>query len=156
MFITIRDLVNAPPQAPFPDEAAHLVLYDGVCGLCSGLLQFVLAHDRRGVFAFASLQGATGRAAIERLGGDPTELTSFYVWANYRKPGGRIYARSQAALFVAGQLEWPWKAAVMARVLPGAVLDRAYDVVARHRYRVFGRVEQCLIPRPEFRGRFVE
>ena len=141
---------------PASGEGAHLVLYDGVCGLCSSLLQFLLTHDRRGVFAFASLQSATGRAVVEGLGGDPTELTSFYVLANYPTRNSRIFARSKAALFVASQLGWPWKAAVIARVLPGAVLDRAYNVIARNRYRVFGRFEQCLAPRPEFRSRFVE
>jgi predicted DCC family thiol-disulfide oxidoreductase YuxK len=132
------------------------VLYDGVCGLCNRLLQFLLTHDRRGVFAFASLQSAIGRAVVERLGGDPTELTSFYVLANYRTRHSRIFARSKAALFVAGQLGWPWKAAVLARVLPNAILDHVYNVVARNRYRMFGRFEQCLTPRPEFRSRFVE
>ena len=141
-----------PPHA----EAVHLVLYDGVCGLCSRLLQFLLAHDRRGVFAFASLQSRTGRAVVEHLRGDPADLTSFYVLANYRTDRRRTLARSKAALFVAGQLGWPWKAAVIAGVLPGAVLDRAYDVIARNRYRVFGRFEQCLAPRPEFRSRFIE
>jgi predicted DCC family thiol-disulfide oxidoreductase YuxK len=141
---------------PASAGGAHLVLYDGVCGLCSRLLQFLLTHDRRGRFAFASLQSATGQAVIEGLGGDPTELTSFYVLANYRTDRSRTLARSKAALFVAGQLGWPWKAAVIARVLPSAVLDRAYNLIARNRYRVFGRFEQCLAPRPEFRGRFVE
>ena len=146
----------SPAQVPPLTEAAHLVLYDGVCGLCSSLLQFLLTHDRRGVFAFASLQSATGRAVVERLGGDPTQQTSFYVSANYRTNHAQMFSRSSAALFVARQLGWPWKAAVIAHVLPSAVLDRAYDVVARNRYRVFGRFEQCLPPRPEFRGRFVE
>ena len=141
-----------PPHA----EALHLVLYDGVCGLCSSLLQFLLTHDRRGVFAFASLQSRTGRTVVERLGNDPADLTSFYVLANYRTDRSGTMARSKAALFVASQLGWPWKAAVIARVLPNAVLDRAYDVIARNRYRVFGRFEQCLAPRPEFRGRFIE
>jgi predicted DCC family thiol-disulfide oxidoreductase YuxK len=79
-----------------------------------------------------------------------------YVLANYQTNRNRTLARSKAALFVAGQLGWPSKAAVIVRVLPDAVLDRAYDVIARSRYRVFGRFEQCLPPRPEFRGRFVE
>jgi predicted DCC family thiol-disulfide oxidoreductase YuxK len=145
-------LAQGPPHA----EAVHLALYDGVCGLCNSLLQFLLTHDRRGVFAFASLQSRTGRAVVEQLGGDLADLTSFYVVANYRTDRSRTLARSKAALFVAGQLGWPWKAAVIAGVLPGAVLDRAYDVIARHRYRVFGRFEQCLAPRPEFRDRFIE
>jgi predicted DCC family thiol-disulfide oxidoreductase YuxK len=143
---------QGPPHA----EGVHLVLYDGVCGLCSSLLHFLLTHDRRGVFAFASLQSRTGRRVVEHLGGDPADLTSFYVLANYRTDRSRTLARSKAALFVAGQLGWPWKAAVIARVLPGAVLDRAYDVIVRNRYRMFGRFEQCLAPRPEFRGRFIE
>ena len=149
-------MADSHAQGPPHAEAVHLVLYDGVCGLCSSLLQFLLTHDRRGVFAFASLQSRTGKAVVERLGGGPAELTSFYVLANYRTDRSRTLARNKAALFVAGQLGWPWKAAVIARVLPGAVLDRAYDVIARNRYRVFGRYEQCLTPRPEFRGRFVE
>jgi predicted DCC family thiol-disulfide oxidoreductase YuxK len=147
-------MVDSATQPASVAKGAHLVLYDRVCGLCSRLLRFLLTHDRRGVFAFASLQSATGRAVVEGLGGDTTELTSFYVLANYRNR--RIFARSNAALFVASQLGWPWKAAVIARVLPVAVLDRAYNVIARNRYRVFGRFEQCLAPRPEFRSRFVE
>jgi predicted DCC family thiol-disulfide oxidoreductase YuxK len=149
-------MTDSATQPASDGPGAHLVLYDGVCGLCSSLLQFLLTHDCRGVFAFASLQSATGRAVVEGLAGDPTELTSFYVLANYRTRNSRIFARSNAALFVASQLGWPWKAAVIARVLPGAVLDRAYNVIARNRYRVFGRFEQCLAPPPEFRSRFVE
>ena len=141
-----------PPRA----DAVHLLLYDGVCGLCNRLIQFLLTHDRRGAFAFASLQSRTGSAVVERLGGDPAALASFYVVTNFRTDDSRTLARSKAALFVAGQLGWPWKAALIARVLPAAVLDRAYDVIARNRYRVFGRFEQCLAPRPEFRGRFVD
>jgi len=149
-------MADSHAQGPPHAEAVHLVLYDGVCGLCSGLLQFLLTHDRRGAFAFASLQSATGRSVVEDFGGDPKELTSFYVLANYRTRHSQIFAKSQAALFVAGQLGWPWQAAIIARVLPSALLDRAYNVVARNRYRVFGRFEQCLAPRPEFRNRFVE
>ena len=149
-------MADSHTQGPPHAEALHLVLYDGVCGLCSSLLQFLLTHDRRGVFAFASLQSAIGRAVGEGLGGDTTELTSFYVLANYRTRHSLIFARSEAALFVAGQLGWPWKTAVIARILPTALLDRAYNAIARNRYRVFGRFDQCLAPRPEFRGRFIE
>ncbi len=132
------------------------MLYDGVCGLCNRLLQFLLEHDRRAVFSFASLQSDVGRAMVERFGADPNELISFHVVTNYRTNHVQMLSRSRAALFVAGQLGWPWKAAVLARILPTAFLDRVYDLVARHRYRLFGRVEQCLTPRPEFRGRFLK
>jgi predicted DCC family thiol-disulfide oxidoreductase YuxK len=155
-------MTDSPAQAPVAAQdaqeaqGAHLVLYDGVCGLCSRLLQFLLKHDHRAVFNFASLQSATGKAIVERCGGDPHELTSFYVLANYRTPASRFFTKSRAALFVAGELGWPWKSIRVAGILPTALLDRLYDVVARTRYRVFGRYEQCLVPRPEFRSRFVD
>jgi predicted DCC family thiol-disulfide oxidoreductase YuxK len=149
-------MARSQTQVPSRIEGAHLVLYDGVCGLCSHLLQFLLEHDHHSVFTFASLQSATGKAMVERFGGNPNELTSFYVLANYRADHARMFSRSGAALFVAGELGWPWKVAVLMRVLPAAILDRMYDVVARTRYRVFGRFEHCLTPRPEFRRRFLD
>jgi predicted DCC family thiol-disulfide oxidoreductase YuxK len=93
---------------------------------------------------------------VERFGGNPDELTSFFVLAHYRTNHAQMLGRSSAALFVASELGWPWKVAVFMRVLPSAILDPVYDVIARNRYRVFGRYEQCVAPRPEFRGRFVE
>ena len=149
-------MARSPGQARSRVEGAHLLLYDGVCGLCSRFLQFVLTNDHRAAFKFASLQSATGKSMVARCGGDPEALTSFYVVANYRTAEAEVFTRSRAALFVAGELGWPWKAAAVLRLFPAALLDRAYDRVARTRYRVFGRYEQCLTPSPEFRSRFVE
>ena len=143
-------------QPPSGAGGAHLVLYDGVCGLCSRLVQFLLEHDRRAVFTFAPLQGPTGRSVVARFGGNPDDLTTFYICANFRTPGARVVSKSDAALFVARELGWPWRALTAARVVPKVLRDALYDVVARTRYRVFGRYEQCLAPRPEFRSRFVE
>lgn len=139
-----------------PHLNAHLLLYDGVCGLCSRLVQFVLARDRRCIFNFASLQSGTGKAAVERSGRNPEELTTFYVVANYRTTQANVLSKGRAALFVATELGWPWKVAGLFGVLPTAVLDWLYDLVARNRYRLFGRSEQCLMPRAEYRHRFVE
>jgi predicted DCC family thiol-disulfide oxidoreductase YuxK len=149
-------MTDSPAQAPSAAEGVHLVLYDGVCGLCSRLLRFLLKYDHRAVFSFASLQSPVGRVMVGRFGGNANELISFYVVANYRASYAQMFSRSSAALFVASQLGWPWKVAVLTRVLPTAILDHVYNLVARNRYRVFGRYEQCLIPRSEFRGRFVE
>ncbi len=149
-------MVDSPTQASSVGQGVHLVLYDGVCGLCNRLLQFLLAVDDRAVFDFASLQSPTGRAIVERAGGHPDDLNSFYVSANYRTPGARVISKAEAALFVAGELGWPWKLTGLMRALPPGWLDHAYDLVARNRYRIFGRHEQCLAPRPEFRNRFVE
>jgi predicted DCC family thiol-disulfide oxidoreductase YuxK len=119
-------------------------------------VQFLLRHDRHRVFIFASLQSAVGKSLVERSGGNPCELTSFYVVANYQTADSRAFTRSDAALFVADALGWPWRAAQIVRLVPRATRDHAYDVVARSRYRVFGRHERCLIQRPEFRNRFID
>jgi predicted DCC family thiol-disulfide oxidoreductase YuxK len=149
-------MVNSAAQAPGTGEGRHLLLYDGVCGLCDRLVQFVLAHDRRGAFRFAQLQGATGRAIVERAGANPDDLTTFYVVRDYGTRTARTLVKGRAAIFVARALGWPWKAAGLFGVLPTAVLDWGYDVVARNRYRIFGRFDQCAIPRPEQRRRFVD
>ena len=149
-------MADSMTQGPSGGEGQHLLLYDGVCGLCDHLVQFVLAHDAGGAFDFAPLQSATGREAVAREGGDPDALTSFYVVRDYRTPEARSLVKGRAALFVAHALGWPWKVAGVLGVLPTAVLNLGYDVVARYRYRVFGRFEQCALPRPEQRKRFID
>jgi predicted DCC family thiol-disulfide oxidoreductase YuxK len=148
-------MVEFGAQPPSDPQQGHLVLYDGVCGLCNRLLQFLLRHDHRRVFSFASLQSDIGQSIVVRSGRNPGELTSFYVVADYQTAASRVFTRSNAALFVAAELGWPWKAARWMRVLPQGIRDRAYDVVARSRYRLFGRYDRCLIPSPEFRSRFI-
>jgi predicted DCC family thiol-disulfide oxidoreductase YuxK len=117
-------------------------------------VQFLLRHDRHRVFSFASLQSAAGKSLVERSG--PCELASFYVVANYQTAASRAFTGSDAALFVADALGWPWRAPQMVRSVPRATRDRAYDVVARSRYSVFGHYERCLVQRPEFRNRFID
>lgn len=136
--------------------ARHLLLYDGVCGLCNHWLQFVLRHDRRRLFNFAALQSATGRRIVTRCGANPAQLISVYVIAEYHTDDPRVLTRSDAVLFVAAALGWPWQLLRVARLLPKSLRDSAYNLIARHRYQLFGRDDRCLLPRPEFRDRFVE
>ena len=149
-------MVTSNAQPPSATAGPHLVLYDGVCGLCGRLLQFLLRHDQHRVFRFASLQSAVGRSIVEQSGGNPAELASFYVVADYHTAASRVFTRSDAALFAAGALGWPWKLAALTRLVPQAIRDRAYDVVATSRYRLFGRYDRCLVPRPAFRSRFID
>lgn len=93
---------------------------------------------------------------VERFGGDPEDLTTFCAVANYRAPEARRLTKARAALFVICALGWPWKMAGLFGILPTGLLDRLYDLVARNRYRAFGRREHCLTPRPEYRNRFVD
>ena len=147
---------NQRSQAASEARGEHLVLYDGVCGLCNRLTTFLLLHDDREVFAFAALQTETGAAIVQRAGGDPRALNTFYVLANYQKADGRLIGKGRAALFVARGLGWPWKAFGALGVLPTALLDLGYSLIARNRYRLFGRSDQCVAPRPEYRRRFID
>ncbi|HSB21099.1 MAG TPA: DCC1-like thiol-disulfide oxidoreductase family protein [Anaeromyxobacteraceae bacterium] len=131
-----------------------LVLYDGACGLCSRLVRFVLRRDRTGHFVFASLQGEVGRATLARLGRPEPALDTLYVVAGHRT-APVLLERSRAALFVAARLPRPWSWLGALGILPRSLLDRAYDLVARHRHGLFPPAEGCLVPGPEERGRFL-
>jgi predicted DCC family thiol-disulfide oxidoreductase YuxK len=134
----------------------HLVLYDGVCGLCNGLCQFVLPRDPRGVFGFAPLQGRTARELLSKFHQDPDQLDTFFVVANYQGHDERLYSKSAAASFLLQSLRRWWLLGQFLRVLPRTILDRAYDFVARHRYAWFGRVDHCTLPSTADRSRFIE
>ena len=149
-------MMNASAQRASAAEASHLLLYDGVCGLCDGLVQVVLTHDRRCVFDFAALQSRAAKAVLAPFGRSADDLTTMYVVANYRGATPSLLEKGRAALFVMATLGWPWKAAAVLHVLPRPLLDRLYDMVARHRYRLFGRRDQCLLPSPEHRHRFLD
>jgi predicted DCC family thiol-disulfide oxidoreductase YuxK len=134
----------------------HLLLYDGVCGLCNRVNTFVLEHDARAVFDFAPLQGETARSILRRAGRNPDEMQTFYVLANYRSGSPAVLSRAAAALFVLRQIGGGWRLLTIAGVLPERWLDAVYDAVARRRYAVFGRYDSCPIPSPEHRRRFID
>src|SRR5262245_21827904 len=111
----------------------HLILYDGVCGLCTRFNTFVLPRDPGHAFDYAALQSATARRLVAALGRDPDTLDSFFVITNYRSATPRLLAKSNAALFVAATLGMPWSAAHVFAVFPQSWRDRAYDLVATYR-----------------------
>jgi predicted DCC family thiol-disulfide oxidoreductase YuxK len=143
-------------QAIVPARGEHLILYDGVCGLCNRLNQFVLLGDTRAVFDFASLQSPTARSILPRLGGNAESLDTVYVVVNYRSGSPVLLSKSGAASFVLktlgirGPLSWAFRA------LPDGLLNLGYDLIARNRYRVFGQSETCMMPSAEFRQRFID
>lgn len=134
----------------------HLFLYDGVCGLCNRVNRFILRHDRQRRFDFAPLQSSTGASLLERHSKRADALDTFYVAVNYRSAAPVLLGKARGAMFVAQTLGWPWKVIAVFDVLPSRVLDAAYDLVARHRYRLFGRYDACSIPAPEHRRRFID
>lgn len=136
-------------------SAPATILFDGVCNLCHGFVQFVIRHDPTGHFRFAALQSEAGQALLA-VHGQPLSTTTLadpdsvvLVAAN------RLYTRSTAVLHIAWQLGGIWRLAVVGWLLPRPWRDALYRYVARHRYRWFGRQESCMLPTPELRGRFL-
>ena len=137
-------------------EPNPIVLYDGVCGLCNRLVQFLLKRDTHDRFRFASLQSEFARNLLTLLGADPHDLDTVYVVKNYGQPEVSLLARSEAVLYMLDQLGGVWKLAGVGRLLPGAFRDAIYKVVARNRYRVFGKHESCMLPGPKHRNKFLD
>lgn len=135
----------------------HLVLYDGVCGLCNRLNIFILRHDKRGQFQFAAMQSTIGVRMLKAHGKDPDFLQTFFLITDYESQQAKLLSRTQASIFIANALGWPWKSAgLVARLLPLSLLDKCYDYVAQNRYRMFGRYDSCPVPKPEYRERFLD
>ena len=136
-----------------------IILYDGVCGLCNRLVRFIIRRDRNAIFLFASLQGAFASRILASHHLNPGDLDTVYVVVaqNSEHPGELILSRSDAALFVLKQFGSLYKpAAFLLQMLPRFLRDSAYNMVARRRYRIFGRFETCPLPGAQDRGRFLD
>jgi len=134
----------------------HLILYDGVCGLCNRFNQFVLKRDTAGTFQFASLQSDLARSLLAAYGKNPAKLDTLYVIVNYESGSPLLLSKARGALFAVTCLGGFWRLLRVFNILPAPVLDWAYSLVARNRYRLFGRYETCLVPSPELRSRFID
>lgn len=134
---------------------APVLLYDGICGICNSAVQTILRLDRRGTLRFAALEGDFAEGVIARhpaLYG----VDSVVFVENPGGPDERVSVKSAAALRVADYLGGPWRALLVAGVVPAALRDRLYDGFARIRYRVFGTHDTCPIPAPDVRARFLD
>jgi predicted DCC family thiol-disulfide oxidoreductase YuxK len=167
-----------------PGPVVHpIILYDGVCGLCNRMNQFVLRRDPEDIFRFASLQSALGARILARHGADPRDLDTVYVVVNHECPDEHLLPRSDAVIFilkhlggaelrsagqpgaaVSTQASIPsrpgrgiWRlVGVVLELIPRALRDWGYRVVASNRYRLFGRFETCMVPGAENRNRFLD
>ncbi|MBO0931764.1 thiol-disulfide oxidoreductase DCC family protein [Fibrella aquatilis] len=127
-----------------------VLLFDGVCNLCNGVVQFVIRHDPAGRFRFAALQSEAGQALLQQCGLSTTQFDSFvYV------KDGQFYTESTAALRVARDMGGAWALLWALMIFPRFIRDAIYRLVARNRYRVFGKQDACMIPTPELKSRFL-
>lgn len=134
-----------------PESSHPILLFDGVCKFCSGTVVFVLRRDTAGVFRFAALQSSAGQDLLERHGLPRDQLETMVVIS-----GGRAHTKSDAALEIAHHLPGFWASLSLLRMVPRPIRDFLYDQVARNRYRLFGKTEQCLVPTVDVRQRFLQ
>ena len=131
-------------------KESSIVLFDGVCNFCEGSVRFIIDRDPKGTFRFASLQSPFASEILQKHGRDPEELTSVVLVEH-----DRIYTKSGSALRIARRLRFPWFLLWSFMVLPPFIRDIVYDYIARNRYKWFGKKEECMIPTPEIRERFL-
>jgi predicted DCC family thiol-disulfide oxidoreductase YuxK len=138
-------------------SANPIILYDGVCGLCNRLVQFLLKHDKAGRLRFAALQSDFAEKVLGRHGIDAKDLDTVQVIENYDQPGERVLQRSDAILRAGRELGGFWAASSsVARVVPRGLRDLVYRFVATNRYRVFGKYDSCMLPDANQRSRFID
>ncbi|MBL7845282.1 MAG: thiol-disulfide oxidoreductase DCC family protein [Cyclobacteriaceae bacterium] len=128
-----------------------VVLFDGVCNLCSNSVQFIIKRDPKARFKFASLQSAYGQAELTRFNLDPTQLHSIIL-----VQGDTFLERSNAALEIARHLSGAWPLFYAFKIVPRFLRDPVYNWIARNRYRWFGRKNECWLPTHDLRDRFLD
>lgn len=124
-----------------------ILFFDGECNLCNGGVQFIIKRDKRKRFLFAALQSAAGAEAKRQSGGADSFILFYH---------GQYYTKSAAALRAARLMSGLWPILYAGIILPRFVRDWVYDLVARNRYKWFGKRSECMIPTPELRARFLE
>ena len=127
-----------------------IVLFDGVCNLCNSSVQFLIRHDQKNTLRFASLQSEAGQTLLQKFN-LPTNVFNSFVLVEDEK----VYLRSSAALKVASYLGGFWKILQILWIVPRFVRDGVYNLIAKNRYRWFGKKTECMIPTPELKARFL-
>jgi len=128
-----------------------VMLFDGVCHLCSGSVRFAIARDPAANLRFAPIQSRHGQDFLRRRGLPLDDFETFYLIDN-----GRVFEKSTGFLRMVDSLRWPWPLLKIVRIVPRPVRDWFYDRIARNRYRLFGRRETCLVPTAEIVARFLD
>ena len=128
-----------------------VILFDGVCNYCNSIVNFIIRQDKEKKFVFAPLQSNAGKQILDKHNLPRTDFDSF-VLIDDNKP----YLRSSASLQVFKKLPWYWKWTQIFWIVPPFLRDAVYNVIARNRYKWFGKKESCMIPTPEIKMRFLD
>ncbi len=133
-------------------ENKKIVLFDGVCNLCNNAIQRIIKHDKKDIFRFASLQSELGKKLVEERGLDPNEIDSIILI----EPGIAYYRKSTAALEISRDLSGGYSLLKNFLFIPEVFRDGVYDLIASNRYKWFGKKDQCMIPTPELKAKFLD
>ena len=131
-----------------------IIVFDGVCVLCTANAQFVLLADKMGRFRLAAMQGEVGAALMRENGIDPLDPESF-VLIDAQQDGGKVWRDSDAVLHMWSELGWPYRIGAVFRLVPRFVRDPAYRLIARNRYKWFGKRAACWVPDPDQAARLL-
>lgn len=129
-----------------------LILFDGVCNLCNASVLYVIKRDKKNVFMFAPLQSDVGKQIIQHYNLDPSKTDSILL---YEHEKGILY-RSTAAIKIASKLGFPTNILVIFFIIPTFIRNWIYDYIAKNRYKWYGKKEECMIPTPELKVKFLE
>ncbi len=135
---------------PLTSTDDFLVLFDGHCNLCTGAVQFIISHDKRNKFRFASLQSEPGRKILRTFGLPEEKTNSVVLILNHK-----AYTESTAALLIARHLSGIWPVLYFLVIIPPFIRNAVYRLIARNRYKWFGRRAACWLPSDELRARFL-
>jgi len=127
-----------------------VILFDAVCNLCNSAVQYVIRHDAKAVFKFASLQSNVGQQLLQQHGLSQKQFNSFVLIEN-----DKAYTKSTAALRVAKKLNGPVKISFVFIIVPYFIRDWVYEFIAANRYKWFGKQESCMVPSPNLKQRFL-
>jgi hypothetical protein len=131
------------------------ILFDGVCNFCNASINFMIDRDSKGIFKFASLQSEVGQELLKKFRLKTNDLESRTFDSIVAIDGYKVYQKSDAALEIARRMDGIWKIFYIFKIIPSFLRNPIYDLIARNRYRFFGRTDACRIPTPELKARFL-
>lgn len=134
------------------ETGKKIILFDGVCNLCNSSINFVIKRDKHDIFRYASLQSEIGKKLISERNIDINKIDSILLI----EPNVKYYHKSTAALHIAKQLSGIYPLLSVFLILPKFLRDFVYDIIAKNRYRWFGKQESCMIPTPELKALFID
>ena len=132
------------------NDSSPILLFDGVCNLCNDFVKQIITRDQKGLVRYASLQSKAGQELLSKMG-----LVDFSMDTVVLIEGKKMYTKSDVALRIFRYLGGKWSYLYYLSIIPKFIRDSIYDLIARNRYRWFGKREACMLPRPEWEDRFL-